>query len=142
MSQGWERLRADLLEQLRTLREGQTVIVREPDEPAPAMAPRPLWTFWQRAPVGDSGRYVQVTRFGDDLGAECVSGAYRQVAGTQHQALLDLGWEDPGSTRGGSDNYQWATKVGDEERLSTLAISSLRALGGSPRAPWSIELVR
>ncbi|MGW5739640.1 MULTISPECIES: TY-Chap domain-containing protein [Streptomyces] len=143
MDEAWSKFRDRLRAEVAGMREGDTLVVFEPDpEPAPVPdAPGRRW--WQRRPKSrpETGRYVQFMRWHDGFSAECVSLAYRKMTEAQKQWLLSLGWSDPDSHPPGggrSENHEMWFGLDEVERLAQISTDSLRVLGEEPPdAQWT-----
>lgn len=134
----WADVRARLEQELRSLGDGEFVVVGEP-EPARETARGLL----RRRPPSAPTRYVQLRRDGDHVYAECVGstafGGDWEVDEVTHGRLRDLGWLVPGDEHASGvqpsyPNYWIVLLRTEAERAATTCADALALLGVDPSA--------
>ncbi|OLT16268.1 hypothetical protein BJF80_06650 [Serinicoccus sp. CUA-874] len=122
----WTRTLEELTAEIGALGDHESLLLAEPDPP------------------GAIGRYVQVSRLGDDLLCECVSAAYADLSPEQTAALQRAGWSDPDRQPRGatSENHVFWGRVEDAASSAHMLVAALQTLGtGIPDERWTRQRV-
>lgn len=122
--EGWIRTRDQLVERLRSLADGEALILGEPVQPAPD---GPRKGILRRRPRPEPVRFVQFIRIRDDLCCDCVGPHYRETSTEEDAALRAEGWHHPDETDVHSGNYEYWVPFTDDG-IATAADLGIRAL--------------